>query len=628
MNYSLNFGKLTAPSQAARSVGDVFGLIVCGDFSGRANRGLLEKGDQLAGRKPRRVDVDNLDDVLASMQLKLHLPLGDEGGAVEVGISSLDDFHPDELHDNVEVFAELAGLRQRLQNSATYDAAAAEVAAWGADGGQGAKVRVKPRGAAIPNAKLSDFARLMGTSTAVGETTAADELIKQIVRPHIQAAADPDQPAMIAAVDTALASLMRRLLHHPDFQTLESLWRSVDLLVRELETDANLQIILYDISAEEVAADLSDCDDLQETGLYKLLVEQPALDTRTTAPSAIVGCYQFEQTPPHAELLGRVAKIAAAANAPFLAAVGNEAFEKKKPEEIHPLVAESWGALRSMPHTNYLGLTVPRFMLRWPYGAKTEPIDPFPFEEFTAHFGLKGFLWGNGAILAGLMLGKTFAKQGLRGMTPGDVMVQGDLPLYYYTDSDGDQVALPCTERIASEAAAAHIITQGFMPLLWMRGRPEVRLGSFVAVYGSQLAGPWAPVDVPADAAVEPPVDQAAPAPAAAVAPPPAAEPAPAAQPPAEVDEEDAVTDAAETEPDELDDLLSELEAPAPAASEPAEAATPGPETAAAPPPADDAADDELDALLAGLEGENEVDDEDAAGGDMDPDLAALLAEL
>lgn len=625
MQYSMSFGKLTSKPKVREGVGETFGLAVLGDFSGRANRGELQTGEALAARKPRRVDIDNLDDVLHSMQLKLQLPIGDDGGSVEISISSMDDFHPDELYEKVEVFAELNLLRRKLQKSSSFSAAAEEVRSWATTQTPSApRLRAKPRGEDIPNAKLSDFARLMGTTTVVQTQTPADELIKQIVRPFIEPDTQAEQETLLQAVDNSLTSLMRKLLHHPDFQTLESLWRSVDLLVRELETDATLQIILYDISAEEIAADLCSSENLEETGLYKLLVEQPALDLRTTPPSVIVGNYRFEQSPPHADLLGRLAKIAAAAQAPFIASISNEVFEKKKPEDVHPLVVESWDALRSLPHAAYLGLAVPRFMLRWPYGAKTEPIDPFDFEEFSPHFGLKGFLWGNSAVLAGLLLGRTFSQQGMKGMELGSTMVQGDLPLYYYTDNDGDQIALPCTERLASEAVAGHITSQSFMPVLWMRGRPEVRLGSFVSLAGTELAGPWAPVEIAPDqvAAAAP-----QPQPSAAATSPAASEP-PAAQPQVPDSSQESVEEAAaqppstasapaEEEADDLDALLGSLEGDSAAA--PTAASTEG---------ESEDSDDDLDALLASIEGGGEVDDEDSSDTDMDPDLASLLAEL
>ena len=98
MNYSVSFGKLTAAPPTRPGGGDTFGLVVLGDFSGRANRGELETGEALAKRKPRRIDVDNLDDVPASMKLRLCLPVGDDGASAAISIGSMDDFHPDELY--------------------------------------------------------------------------------------------------------------------------------------------------------------------------------------------------------------------------------------------------------------------------------------------------------------------------------------------------------------------------------------------------------------------------------------------------------------------------------------------------------------------------------------------------
>ncbi len=84
-------------------------------------------------------------------------------------------------------------------------------------------------------------------------------------------------------------------------------------------------------------------------------------------------------------------------------------------------------------------------MLRWPYGKKTEPIESFAFEEFTNQSGLSGMLWGNSAFLGALLIAQTFQNDGLAKMKLGTVLTVDDLPVYYYVDKDGDQIALPCT---------------------------------------------------------------------------------------------------------------------------------------------------------------------------------------
>lgn len=583
MAYEVNFGtmRVGASKPVAKKSGS-FRIAVLGDFSARANSGKLETGDSLAGRKPMKVDCDNLDAMLKRCGVKLRLPMGAAGGVIELAVSSMDDLHPDQLYSSLPIFSELSGLRQRLKTPSAFAKAAKEVQAWA-----GVRVsrppRLRARSAAIPaDGKLSDFARLVGTPTAPAKATVSiAELLKQAVGPWVVPAKDPRQDQLVATVDSALAATMRSVLHHPDFQSFEALWRSVDMLVRRLETDAHLQIVLYDITAEELAADLSLADALENSGLYKLLVEQPSLDAAQGPFAVVIGNYGFEQTPPHAELLGRVGKIVARTQTAFIAGVGTSCLETK-PADLHPLVRQSWDALAGMPEAGYVGLVVPRFMLRMPYGERTDPIDSFDFEEFTPQAGLGGMLWGNPAVIAGLLLGMTFSQQGEK-MKPGSVLTLGEMPFYYYTDPDGDQTALPCTERMLSSKLADLVGQHRFMPMLSMKGRPEVRLGGFTSLTDRQLAGPWQPVSESSEEPTEPATETAE------------------------------KTETSESEPSETG-----------AAAELSESAAEIP-----------AADPELDSLLATLNEENAPatppeEAAESAGGEpeVDPELAKLLKEL
>ncbi len=603
MQYEVNFGNLQRPAQAGGD-SEKFRIAVLGDFSARANKGQLDTGDALAAHKPLRIDVDNLDELLERFQVCLQLPIGGDGGTIAVPITCMDDFHPDDLYDNLEIFSKLGSLRQRLMDSSAFAGAAKAVQSlFGAEAVAKHEHRVRARGTEVPNAKVSDFAALVGRPTATSPDTSVVQLIKEVVRDHVIPDKDPRQDQMVAVVDESLSDTARRVLHHPDFQSLEALWRCVEFLVRRLETDENLEIVLLDVTAEELAADLCSTDTLDETGLYKLLVEQPVEDAMQGPFSAIVSNYTFQQTPPHADLLGRVAKIAAAAQAPFIASISTDCLKKSKPEEIHPLVKQSWDDLRNLPESTYLALTVPRFMLRWPYGKKSDPISRFEFEEFTRKRGVRGMLWGNSAFLAGLLLGLTCQRQGLKEMQLGSIMTVDDLPFYYYIDDDGDQIALPCTDRLLSERLAQHVRAQHFLPVLSIKGRPEVRLGSFGSLSGQPLAGRWGSPSGQAPSAAPSSSLQAASTVGAEPVTPPAESPEPV--------EETPVASPAPAD-DDLDALLAGLDDTA--ASEPA---------AAEESPAADA-DDDLDALLAGLE----ADDEESSDDDMDPDLAALLGDL
>jgi type VI secretion system protein ImpC len=588
MQYEVNFGTLSGKPRAA-ATGVKFRLALLGDFSGRANAGLLETGDSLARRRPIKADVDTLDDIIARMKLSLDLPLDGEAGMVSVPIGEMDDFHPDQIVDKVELFSELRDLRRNLGTRAGFERAAKQVLSWSGEAALPPPPRRSAGAAIATDRKLSDFARLTGrTASADPAEASVEALVRRLVGPLVQPAKDARAEQLIARVDEAMSQSMRRILHHPDFQTAEAVWRGVEFLVRRIETGAKLEIVLYDVSAEEIAADIAASDNLETSGLYGMLVEQPALDAHQGAFSAVAGLYMFELMPPHADLLGRIAQVAAAAGAPFIAGIGPDKL-KIPLHEQHPLTRESWSALRALDAAAYLGLAAPRFLLRLPYGRKTDPIDAFAFEEFTREGGLSGMLWGHPALIPALLLAETFGRQGAK-MQPGAVLSVGDLPTYVYIDPDGDQIALPCTERLYSEREAVGVANYGVMPLLSLRGRPELRLGGFASLMGGRLAGFWAPATV----GPVPPKAPAAPPPESAYQPPPASVPEPEVLPPA-VDTAD------------LDALLADLTPPA------------APAEAAAEPAADD-----LDALLASLN----ADPPAAAPGEAEADLDALLASL
>jgi type VI secretion system protein ImpC len=590
MDYAVSFGSISSKPRA-RAPGQVFRLAVMGDFSGRANAGTLETGPQLAKRKPIKVDVDNLDDVLARMQLELRLVLDGEAGVVSLPLASMDDFHPDQIAESVDLFTEMRSLRRNLGSKAGADRAAKQILSWSGEAALPPLPRRSASSAVATDRKISDFARLTGRKTAAGAAEpAVDALMRRLIGPLVQPARDSRADQLTARVDEALSLTMNRILHHPDFQSAEATWRGVEFLVRRIETGARLQIVLYDVSAEELAADLAASDQLDQSGLYGMLVEQPALDADQGALSAVIGLYGFELTPPHADLLGRIAQVAAAAQAPFITGIGPDALATPMHEQ-HPLIRAAWSSLRALEASAYLGLCAPRFLLRMPYGKKTDPIDAFGFEEFSRQSGLQGMLWGHPALIPALLLAEGFGQQGMK-LQLGSILTVRDMVSYVYTDKDGDQIALPCTERLYTERQAQAVGDYGVMPLLSLRGRPELRLGGFGAVRaGSQLAGFWGQVSVtglqPA-AAAPAPVEAAAAAPEAAHAPAAEAE-APAA--------------------DDLDALLAGL------------AATPEPEPE---PAAPDAAADDLDALLASLN----VEPPPAEADSTEADLDALLASL
>ncbi|WP_342665832.1 type VI secretion system contractile sheath domain-containing protein [Leisingera daeponensis] len=494
------YGTMSAERPAAQKLERKrFRMAVLGDFSGRAAKGQMETGDALAARKAILLDPDTVEDVIGRFATGLVLPIGKEGAGIAVKLEDLDGLHPDELYENVELFSELAGLRKQLQSGATADHAAKTLKAWAEKYGTRARApKRSSAGNAVPaDMRLSAFQQLIrDTGITPRAASPVEELLARVVGPHIRALPDPDLAAMQKAVDEALSDAMRLVLHHPEFQSVEAQWRSLDLMARSIEADDTLDVMLYDISAEELAADLAAEDDLSRTGFVRLLTDEPLDEENGRGGySALIGMYQFEETPPHAELLGRIARVAAHVDAPFFASISPE-FLKTPKAERPKLVAEAWDTLQGMAEAGHLGLASPRFLLRRPYGEKTEPCYEFDFEEFTEMEGLKGMLWANPVVLLAILLGRSFKEFG-PSLQLGKIMSLGGMPYHFVNDRFGDQVALPCTERNIDLNKIALAQERGFMAVSAVKGRDEVRLTSFNSLKGSQILGPWTGLPAP-----------------------------------------------------------------------------------------------------------------------------------
>ncbi|MGO4854387.1 type VI secretion system contractile sheath domain-containing protein [Phaeovulum sp. W22_SRMD_FR3] len=497
---TFSFGRASAARPAPEGLHrSRFRIAVFGDFTGRAARGAVEAGAALAARRPILLDIDTVEEVIEGFATRLVLPIGKDGAGIAVDLRGLDDLHPDELFDRVEIFAGLSALKRQLANGATAQSAVRQLEAWGAAFGRKVTPPSRLSGGASLRAdlRLSDFQRLIGdTSGHLQQASPLDDLLARIVGPHVRALPDPNVAALQKAVDATLSEAMRLVLHHPDFQALEAQWRMLDLLARQVETDDSLEIMLYDISAEEIAADLAAAEDVTDSGLAQLLTGAPLAPGGRGGYSALIGLYSFEETPPHAELLGRIARLAAHVDAPFVSALSPAYLDIPK-KERHPRVAESWDALRALPEAGYLGLASPRFLLRRSYGKVSDPISAFPFEEFTPQEGLRGMLWANPAVLVAILLARSFRLNG-PAMQLGTQMVLGDMPYEIMRDRFGDQLALPCTERNISLALHEHSLQRGVMPVLAIKGRDEIRLGSFNGLNGATLLGRWSGIRPPA----------------------------------------------------------------------------------------------------------------------------------
>ncbi|HCB12830.1 MAG TPA: hypothetical protein DEP36_04575 [Gammaproteobacteria bacterium] len=501
MEFQLNLPKSAMSLPAQRDPAAPLRILIMADFSGRAHRETPSPLVDLASRPLLAVDVDNLDAVMARLAPKLRLaPVADTGAALTISFSQLDDFHPDALYQRLEVFQALRRTRARLLNPASFAQAAAGLAPLP----PAETVQTEP---APVEEDANLLGRLLGQAPAQPAARLADagaaaiqSLLQAIVQPHI-VHTDARQPAWVAAVDAAIGDQLRLILHQPVFQALEAAWRGVHGLITHLDSDA-VQVSLLDITREELLTDLrSASGDPKATSLYTLLVDRGARMPDEQPWSLLVGNYRFGASPEDIALLAAIGSLAAHAGGPFLAEAAPEllgadaAAALADPGQWAPLAAgneENWQALRHCAVAPWLGLALPRVLLRLPYGRKTDPLEQLEFEEMPLGRDAGTYLWGNPAFVCARLIAAAFVENGWN-FSLGDVLELDDLPAHVYEEA-GERVMQPASEVLLGERAMQAVLARGLMPFLGHRQRNAVRLARFqsLAEPVTALAGAWA----------------------------------------------------------------------------------------------------------------------------------------
>jgi type VI secretion system protein ImpC len=514
----ISFGKLdieiVSSMRQSRRLTDPeipFRILIMGDFSGRSSRGIFEPADALAKRRILRVDRDNVDEVMQRMGVEIHAPLdGDANTPTVLRFTELDDFHPDQIFTRLPLFKDIRETRKKLSDPAFCAKTAVELQKKGADSAtppriddpdDALKKSLQQTNANLLHQILDDSDEEVKPTVSKRATSELDNFLRHIVQPYLVPDVDLAQDEILKAVDNATGELMRAILHYPDFQELEAVWRGLHFLVSRTETDDQLKLYLLDVSKAELAADLGASDDLRTTGTFRLLVEQ-TVDTLGAEPWALLaGVYSLGSTLEEFEMLGRMAKIARASGAPFISAAnGNLAgcglsAEAAEPDNYKdPEVAEkklAWETLRKQSEAAWIGLALPRFLLRLPYGRGTDPLERFEFEEMDAVPDHDQYLWGNPSFACACLLAQSFSEYGW-AMRPGSIQDIDDLPLHVYKEQ-GESRIKPCAEVLLTEAAAEAILDRGLTPLLSFMNRDAVRVARFLSVAAppALLAGRW-----------------------------------------------------------------------------------------------------------------------------------------
>ncbi len=299
---------------------------------------------------------------------------------------------------------------------------------------------------------------------------------------------------LIAEIDQKLTAQVNQILHHEEFTRLESAWRGLAYLVNNSETDEMLKIRVLNVSKADLRKTLVRYKgtNFDQSPIFKKIYEHEFGQLGGEPFGALVGDFHFDHTPPDVELLGEIAKVCASAHAPFISGASPHVAQMDSWQELsnprdftkifQSVEYASWRSLRESEDARYIGLAMPRFLARLPYGAKTNPVDAFDFEEDVEGSDHGRYVWSNAAYAMAVNINRAFKLYGwcttIRGVESGGAVP--NLPMHTFPSDDGG-VDVKCPTEIAiSDRREAELAKNGFMPLVHRKNT------DFAAFIGAQ----------------------------------------------------------------------------------------------------------------------------------------------
>ena len=285
---------------------------------------------------------------------------------------------------------------------------------------------------------------------------------------------------MIAAIDRKLSAQLDAVLHNEQFQKIESTWRSLKFIVERTDFRENVRIEIINVTKEDLLTDFEDAPEIPKSGLYKTVYTSEYGQFGGKPYGVLVGNYEFDAGPQDIKLLQYVSAVAGMAHAPFFAAVSPKFFNLEDYNNLPNLkdiksILEGpqyskWQGFRESEDSRYVGLTMPRFLLRLPYGSSTVPVKSFNYEEDVSA-GHNSYLWGNTAFVLAERIHESFAQYrwcaNIIGPQGGGAVY--DLPLHHFEAMGAIQTKIP-TEVLVSERREFELAEEGFIALTMRKG--------------------------------------------------------------------------------------------------------------------------------------------------------------
>ncbi len=365
-----------------------------------------------------------------------------------------------------------------------------------------AELQQQAQAAQAGTTESSEFERLMSGAFKPKTDNAAEAIKRGVQTLAEQALADTavisddaikSIQAIIAAIDKKLTDQVNQIIHNQEFRQLEGTWRGLHYLVNNTETDENLKIRIFNISKKDLSKTLKKYKGTawDQSPLFKKIYEDEFGMPGGTPYGCLLGDFQFDHTPPDVEILQGMAQISAAAHAPFISAsspslLNMDSWQQlSDPRDLTKIFQSPeyapWRAFRDSDDSKYIGLTMPRYLSRIPYGAKTSPVDEFAFEEDTTGTDHNKYVWSNACYAMGRNITRSFKTYGwcarIRGVESGGMIE--DLPCHTFPTDDGG-VDMKCPTEIGiTDRREAELAKNGMMPLShWKNTNYSVFVGA------------------------------------------------------------------------------------------------------------------------------------------------------
>lgn len=316
--------------------------------------------------------------------------------------------------------------------------------------------------------------------------------------------------SIIAQIDQKLTEQVNLIMHHEEFTKLEGAWRGLHHLVNNTETDEMLKIRVMNVEKKELGKTFKKFKGVSwdQSPLFKKIYGAEYDQLGGEPYGCLVGDYHFDHSAPDVEILNGMKQVSAAAHAPFLTGADPSVLqmeswdELSNPRDLTKIMGTpeyaAWNSMRDSDDAKYLGLCMPRFLSRVPYGANTDPVEEFDFEEDTSA-GSDNYVWANSAYAMAVNINRSFKEYGwcsrIRGVESGGA-VEG-LPVHTFPSDDGG-VDMQCpTEVSIGDRREAELAKNGFMPLLH---RKNTDTAAFIGAQSLQRPAEYDDPDATANA--------------------------------------------------------------------------------------------------------------------------------